>query len=90
MILEVGEFYLNASKEIVKIDRFNTIRCRYYDRFDNEYEINGKYLIANPHNKDLIAHITKQLLNHLVVEVNSYHIDNEFKQMIDNVYGEKK
>lgn len=38
----------------------------------------------------MVAHIPKQLLNHLVVEVNNYHTDNEFKQMIDNVYGEKK
>lgn len=52
------------------------------------YSDSGKHFISC--SKDLIAHIPKQLLNHLVVEVNNYHTDNEFKQMIDNVYGETK
>ena len=88
MILEDGEYYLNASREIVKIDKTENGK-NFKDQSYNFYTSNGISFSQFNH-FDLIAHIPKQLLNHLVVEVNNYHTDNEFKQMIDNVYGETK
>lgn len=89
MKLEVGEYYLSGSGAMVKIDHFNQIRCRYYDNFDNEYETNGKYLIANPHNKDLIAHIPKELHKHILNEINSYYSDKDFMKTVKSVWSDK-
>ena len=88
MMLEAGEYYLNANNEIININGLTDSKM-YYDFSYNFYLNDGRY--AGQLTKyDLIAHIPKQLLNHLVVEVNNYHTDNEFKQIIDNIYGETK
>lgn len=87
MILEVGEHYLTEDARIIKISEQKK------DYFlDNDDYIYSKTGVNDDENteRNTIAHIPKQLLNHLVVEINNYHTDNEFKQIIDNVYGETK
>ena len=84
MKLEVGEYYLSAGGEIVEIEYFdNTV---YYDNSENHYEENGK-CIGDAIEFDLIAHIPKQLHKHILNEINSYHTDKDFKEVVDSVWG---
>lgn len=89
MKIEVGEHYLAANGNIVKIRKHNPDIDLFVSNIDILHKDDG--IVNNGFNNDfdLIAHIPKQLLNHLVVEANNYHTDNEFKNMIDNVYGDK-
>jgi hypothetical protein len=90
MKIEVGEYYLSANNEIIKIE-FPYNKNLFEDTSGRVYSIDGVFIETKYEDFGyLIAHIPKQLLNHLVVEVNNYHTDNEFKQKIDNVYGETK
>lgn len=89
MILEVGEHYLAANGNIIKIIKYRLHIDLFLSNIDVLHKCNGIVKKGFNNDFDLIAHIPKQLLNHLVVEVNNYHTDNEFKQMIDNVYGDK-
>lgn len=89
MKIEVGEYYLAENGNIVKIIRQRLLTSLLVSNIDILYKSNGTVSDGFINDYNLIAHIPKQLLNHLVVEVNNYHTDNEFKQMIDNVYGDK-
>lgn len=48
--------------------------------------INNDY-IEKYYKDSIVAHIPKQLLNHLIVEINNYHTDSDFRKVVDNVYG---
>lgn len=78
MKLEVGEFYLSASGEIVKIVCECTFISVFYDYEDNEYKNNGEYITKNK-DRDLIAHIPKELHKMICELVNNYHTNNEVK-----------
>lgn len=72
MKLEVGEFYLSANGEIVKI--YGKDEDMFLDSSLNKYFENGK---ARPKDKisvfDLIAHIPKELHWSIVSQVYSYY-----------------
>lgn len=83
MNLKNGEFYLNASGEIIKIVdiKIKDLNRTFYDSNSNSYSENGKFY---PDNKlessiDLIAHIPKELHKMICELVNNYHTNNEVK-----------
>lgn len=85
MRLEVGEFYLNATGEILKIDCIRPFVNVFYDKNDNEYKENWKSFQGI----DLIAHIPKHLHKHILNEINSYYTDKDFKETVKSVWGDK-
>lgn len=89
MKLEVGEYYLSAAGEIVQIQLINKKESMFpYQSISGSiYMQNGSYFEDEENKQDLIAHIPKQLLNHLIVEINNYHTDSDFRKVVDNVYG---
>ena len=86
MKLEVGEFYLSASGEIIKIDWFNTET--FEDNSSNTYFENGK-CDGDCREFDLIAEIPKELHQYLIQTIKDYHTDSDFKNVINNVFGDK-
>ena len=93
MKLEVGEFYLSANGNITKIiectdceelqDEYN------YKSNDNEwYRHDGNYG-ENNSEKDLIAHIPKELHFDIIKTIKAYHSDNSIKEYIDYAYNNK-
>ena len=90
MKLEVGEFYLSASGNITKIvdyidnedkeDEYN-----YLANDDEWYRYDGIYG-AEISNRDLIAHIPKELHYRICDMINNYHTDEKAKFHIDNAY----
>lgn len=89
MKLEVGEFYLSASGEIVNINGKN--EDMFLDTNSNGYFLNGN---VRPRNKisvyDLISHVPKQLHYELIRVVNEYHTNKDFKTMIDINFEKSK
>lgn len=93
MKLEVGEYYLSANGNITKIvdyidnedeeDEYN-----YKSNDDEWYRYDGSYG-TEIKNRDLIAHISKQLHKHILNEINSYHTDIDFRKVVDNVWSDK-
>jgi len=81
MKLEVGNHYLSASGEVVKITYFD--EHYFYSDGGNEYSSDGKYLIYN----DLIAEIPKELHQYIIQTIKDYHTDLDFKATVDNVYS---
>ena len=84
MKLEINEFYLNASGEVVKItDKYFYSYC---DTNENEYFDDGTTSVR-PQPNDLIAEIPKELHKYLIQTIKDYHTDLDFKVTVDNVYG---
>jgi len=92
MKLEVDEYYLNASGEIVKISEaydnthFNIKSFYYYDEADTSYFENGK-VTGNVSCYDLIAHIPKPLHQFLLQQINDYYADEDFRLTVESVFG---
>lgn len=87
--LEVGEFYLSASGEIININGKDG--DMFLDTNSNGYFLNGN---VRPKDKtsvyDLIAHIPKELHYDIIKTIISYHTDgNSIKKCIDYAYNNK-
>ena len=94
MELEVGEFYLSASGQIINIDE----RESYIDDSDHEYnyigfngdEYNYKGICKGKERQyDLIAHIPEELHYDIIKRINAYHTQNIFKIYVDYAYNNK-
>lgn len=93
MKLEVGEFYLSACGEIVKI--YGKDEDMFLDSSLNKYFENGK---ARPKDKisvfDLIAHIQKELHWSIVSQVYNYYKNvnarNKIIRRHKNFFNKKK
>lgn len=83
MKLEVGNFYLNASGEIVQITHM--VFYDYCDTNDNGYFDDGTTYVE-PQTNDLIAEIPKELHQHLIQTIKDYHTNSEFKANVDESY----
>lgn len=87
MKLEVGEFYLNANGEIIKIVEIhiNNSNTEFYDSNSNSYSENGKFYIESIVESciDLIAHIPKELHHSICELINDYHTNNYVKEYED-------
>lgn len=91
MKLQVGEFYLSANGNITKI-----IECTDCDELQDEYNYksnddewyryDGNYG-ENSSQKDLIAHIPKELHYRICDMIKNYHTDEKAKFHIDNKYN---
>ena len=87
--LEVGEFYLSASGEIVNINGKD--EDMFLDTNSNGYFLNGH---VRPKDKisvyDLIAYIPKKLHYDIIKTIKAYHTDDITKHYIDNAYNNKE
>ena len=88
MKLEVGEYYLNAKGEIIKIDDKVNVSSMYPFRSYCSYSFkeDGKYS-ENATELDLIAHIPKELHFDIIRTIKAYHTDNTIKEYIDNAHN---
>ncbi len=84
MKLEVGEYYLSASGEMVEIEYSD--KSVYYDIREDYYQENGK-IIGGCKEFDLIAHIPKELHLHILNEINSFYTDKDFMETVKSVWG---
>lgn len=90
MKLEVGEFYLAENGNITKIvdyidnedkeDEYN-----YLSNDDEWYRYDGRYE-AELSNRDLIAHIPKQLHLKIIELTNSYHTNSIYKKAVNESF----
>lgn len=87
MKLEVGEFYLTEDGRIIKIDE-NKQKDLFLDSDDYFYNEIGVNDIINT-NRNLIAHIPKELHFDIIKTIKAYHIDNIIKEYIDYDYNNK-
>ncbi len=84
MKLEVGEYYLSASGEIVKIDILQGDSFISNSR-DSFFE-NGLYIDGEKHKLDLIVHIPKQLHHHICSMVSAYHTQPNFAENVNLLF----
>lgn len=85
MKLEVGEFYLTEDGRIIKITE-NKQKDLFLDSDDYFYNEIGVNEIINT-NRNLIAHIPKELHYDIIRTIKAYHTDNTIKEHIDNGYN---
>ena len=93
MKLEVGEYYLSAGGNITKIVDYidnedNEDEYNYKSNDDEWYRYDGSYG-TEIKNRDLIAHIPKELHLHILNEINSFYTDKDFMETVESVWGEK-
>lgn len=84
MKIEVGEYYLSANCNMVKIIKHNPNIGIFVSNIDVLHKSDGTVNNGFDREYDLIAHIPKQLLNYIVFVTELYHTNNDMKQMIDN------
>lgn len=84
MKLEVGEFYLTEDGRIIKITE-NKQKDLFLDSDDYFYNEIGVNDIINT-NRNLIAHIPKQLHFRLCEIIEDYYTDIDVKEFIDDNY----
>lgn len=86
--LEVGEFYLSASGEIVNINGKN--EDMFLDTNSNGYFLNGhvrpKYKISV---YDLIAHVPKELHYYICNAIKDYYTIPTSRDTINNLYKKR-
>jgi len=87
MKLEVGEFYLSASGEVIKIDTFK--EDSFISNTKDSFFKNGLYINGEKHKFDLIAHIPKELHHSICELINDYHTNNYIKEYEDAVIQTK-
>ena len=87
MKIEVGEYYLSANGNIVKIMKQRLLTSLLISNIDVLHKSDGTVNNGFDREYDLIAHIPKQLLNYIVFVTELYHTNNDMKQMVDNNYG---
>lgn len=87
MKLEVGEFYLTEDGRIIKIDE-NKQKDLFLDSDDYFYNEIGVNDIINT-NRNLIAHIPKELHFDIIKTIKAYHSDKSIKEYIDYAYNNK-
>lgn len=85
MKLEVGEVYLNAAGNIVKIDSYIKGVYPFKTKNNYSYKANGRYN-DNKTELDLIAHIPKELHYEICRTIKVYYTDEKAKFHIDNGY----
>ena len=85
MKLEVGEYYLSAGGEIIKIVNYDKYGFRFEDENVNYYKEDG-VIYGDAREFDLIAHIPKDLHLYLLQSINDYYIDEDFKETVKNIY----
>ena len=85
MKLKVREFYLTEDGRIIKIadERGKDLFLDSDDYFYNEIGVNE---IINT-NRNLIAHIPKELHFDIIRTIKAYHTDNTIKEYIDNAHN---
>lgn len=81
MKLEDGEFYLTEDGRIIKITE-NKQKDLFLDSDDYFYDEIGVNDIINT-NRNLIAHIPKELHHRLCTIIKDYHTNNDVKNFID-------
>lgn len=92
MNLEVGNYYLNAIGEIVKIDsswlntHFNIRDNYYYDINDTAYFENGK-TVGDCREFDLIAEIPKELHWNLMYNIKNFHTNGNVRKKLRRKYN---
>lgn len=89
MKLEVGEFYLSANGEVIKIKGRIDSPYPFMDTNSKTYLENGIYEENSPSDYDLIAHIPKELHFDIIKTIKAYHSDNSIKEYIDYAYNNK-
>lgn len=87
MKIEVGELYLTEDGRIIKIDE-NKQKDLFLDSDDYFYNEIGVNDIINT-NRNLIAHIPKELHFDIIKTIKAYHSDNSTKEYIDYAYNNK-
>lgn len=87
MKLEVGEFYLTEDGRIIKIDE-NKQKDLFLDSDDYFYNEIGVNDFINT-NRNLIAHIPKELHHSICELINDYHTNNYIKEYEDAVIQTK-
>ena len=93
MKLEVGEFYLSAGGEIVKIEDKNSDTGLFLATNLQLYYEDGSYTLNKQSIYDLIEHIPSPLRYELLRVINEYHTNKDFKINVDenfNNLGNKK
>ena len=88
MNLEVNEYYLNASGEIVKIDYKSPNNDVFYTLDSGiEYFSNGKYWNDDSDSKiDLIAHIPKELHWWILYNIKNFHTNGNVRKKLRRKY----
>lgn len=86
MKLEVNEYYLNSSGEIVKIEIYDSFHY-WRDSNCNSYSYKGEYLGVHRGQYDLIAHIPKTLHYDLLKRIEAYHTNDSYKIYCDKNLG---
>ena len=84
MKLEVGEFYLTEDGRIIKITE-NKQKDLFLDSDDYFYNEIGVNDIINT-NRNLIAHIPKELHLKIIESVTSYHTNNVYKKVVNESF----
>lgn len=84
MKLEVGEFYLTEDGRIIKITE-NKQKDLFLDSDDYFYNEIGVNEIINT-NRNLIAHIPKELHYDIIKRIKTYHIHSGIRDAIDTNY----
>ena len=85
MKLEVGEFYLNAAGDIVKIDSYIKGVYPFKTKNNYSYKANGRYN-DNETELDLIAHIPKELHYDIIKRINTYYAYSGIRDAINTNY----
>lgn len=93
MKLEVGEFYLSASGNITKIVNYidnedKEDEYNYLSNDDEWYRYDGRYE-AELSNRDLIAHIPKELHHDIIKTIKAYYTNDDIKDHIEYAYKNK-
>lgn len=86
MNLEVNEYYLNASGEIVKI--ISKESSIYMDTADTDYNSVGK-CIGDCREYDLIAHIPKELHWWIIFSIKCYHVSKSLRNKTIRRYNNR-
>jgi len=87
MKLEVGEFYLSASGEVVKITGCG--KGELEDTNFNKYNLQGIY-IKGYRSNDLIAHIPKGLHYKIIDIIKDYYTIPMIRDSINNSYEKRR
>ena len=85
MNLEVNEYYLNASGEIVKIIEFNRVDRLYFSE-NNSYFEDGLYYSDEKHRKDLIAEVPKELHWWILYNIKNFHTNRNVRKKLRRKY----
>lgn len=87
MNLEVGNYYLNASGEIVKIESEHSGDYNFMDTNMRTYLINGRYRSYEQSKEDLIVEIPKELHWNLMYNIKNFHTNGNVRKKQKRKYN---